>query len=145
MADICRLRRLLGRGRAVVSVQILGHDNASLPRRSPPCRWWCCLAKVAGLYDRDELVLDKSTLEEAPKLFHAATLYALLVWLGESYFVTGVLGPLQVLGIWGLLFACSVVGRSARPPLRPRAPHRPSAACSSATPPPRFVCESKFA
>lgn len=37
-----------------------------------------------GLYDRDELVLRKSTLEEAPKLFELSTLFSLLLWIGEQ-------------------------------------------------------------
>ena len=38
-------------------------------------------AKLFGLYDRDETLLRKTTLDEAPKLFQVATLCALLAWL----------------------------------------------------------------
>lgn len=41
------------------------------------------LAKVLGLYDRDELVLRKSTLDEVPALFQLATLVSLVAWLGD--------------------------------------------------------------
>jgi hypothetical protein len=34
-----------------------------------------------GLYDRDETLLRKTTLDEAPKLFQLATLCALVAWL----------------------------------------------------------------
>ena len=36
-------------------------------------------AKLMGLYDRDETLLRKTTLEEMPKLFHLATLSSLAV------------------------------------------------------------------
>jgi exopolysaccharide biosynthesis polyprenyl glycosylphosphotransferase len=39
------------------------------------------LGKLLGLYDRDELVFHKSTLDEAPKHFQLAGLYTLLAWL----------------------------------------------------------------
>ena len=42
------------------------------------------ISKILGLYDRDELVLRKSTLEEAPKLFELATLFSLLLWIGSG-------------------------------------------------------------
>ena len=40
--------------------------------------------KVGGLYDRDELVLNKTTLDEAPALLQITGLFALLVWLGQD-------------------------------------------------------------
>ena len=43
------------------------------------------LSKVLNLYDRDELLLRKTTLDEAPKLFQVATLMALLLWLGHPF------------------------------------------------------------
>src|SRR4051812_13194732 len=39
------------------------------------------LSKLLGLYDRDELVFHKSTLDEAPHHFQLAGLYTLLAWL----------------------------------------------------------------
>ena len=39
------------------------------------------MSKVTGLYNRDESVVSKSTLEEAPALFQLASIYALVVWL----------------------------------------------------------------
>jgi exopolysaccharide biosynthesis polyprenyl glycosylphosphotransferase len=38
-------------------------------------------AKITGLYDRDESLLRKTTLDEAPQLFQLATLCALVTWL----------------------------------------------------------------
>jgi exopolysaccharide biosynthesis polyprenyl glycosylphosphotransferase len=40
------------------------------------------LSKLLGLYDREELVLRKSTLEETPQLVQLATILLLLVWFG---------------------------------------------------------------
>ena len=37
--------------------------------------------KVVGLYDRDELVMSKRTLDEAPVLVQIAGLFSLLLWL----------------------------------------------------------------
>ena len=39
------------------------------------------VSKLFGLYDRDELVLNKSTLDEAPTLLEVSGLFALVVWL----------------------------------------------------------------
>ena len=69
------------------------------------------VSKIIGLYDRDELVMHKSTLDEAPTLFQLATLYALLAWLSETLWLNGDLGRPQVLILWGCLFVALVVGR----------------------------------
>ena len=41
-------------------------------------------AKLSGLYDRDEALLRKTTLDEAPKLFQLATLVALVCLAGRA-------------------------------------------------------------
>ncbi len=41
------------------------------------------VAKVGGLYERDELVLKKTTLDEAPALLQITGLFALIVFLGR--------------------------------------------------------------
>jgi exopolysaccharide biosynthesis polyprenyl glycosylphosphotransferase len=69
--------------------------------------------KALGLYDRDEHLLHKSTLEELPKLFEVASVSALLLWLGGDLIIDGELGRRQVLGIWLLLILLFVVGRAA--------------------------------
>ncbi|MFL5844645.1 MAG: exopolysaccharide biosynthesis polyprenyl glycosylphosphotransferase [Solirubrobacteraceae bacterium] len=40
-----------------------------------------CAGKLLGLYDRDEVILRKTTLEEAPKLFQLAMLILVGLWL----------------------------------------------------------------
>ena len=59
------------------------------------------IAKLLGLYERDELVINKSTLDEAPAVFQLATLFVLLVWLAEAYLINGSFGKPQfvVLGL----------------------------------------------
>ena len=42
------------------------------------------LAKLLGLYDREELLLRKSTLEEAPHLVEVATFMVVLAWFGQE-------------------------------------------------------------
>lgn len=73
------------------------------------------LSKVIGLYDRDENLITKTTLDEAPMLFQVASLYVLLLWLGESWLVDGTGGAYfakqQVLGIWGVMIVSMVLFR----------------------------------
>jgi exopolysaccharide biosynthesis polyprenyl glycosylphosphotransferase len=69
-------------------------------------------SKVMGLYDRDQHLLRKTTLDEAPALFQLATLYTLLLWLSQPLLVAGHLGRDQVIGLWGLLLVLLVLGRT---------------------------------
>jgi exopolysaccharide biosynthesis polyprenyl glycosylphosphotransferase len=71
------------------------------------------VGKLAGLYDRDEHLLKKGTLDEAPQLFWVATLYTLLVFLAGDWVVDGRFGRDQAVGLWGLLFASMLVTRCA--------------------------------
>ncbi len=70
-------------------------------------------AKVFGLYDRDEAVIRKTTLDEVPKLFQVATLCALVAWLAESPLGYGRLTRDDVLFLWLTLAALLIVGRCA--------------------------------
>ncbi|MEA2424768.1 MAG: hypothetical protein QOH13_1178 [Thermoleophilaceae bacterium] len=58
------------------------------------------LGKLLGLYDRDELVFHKSTLDEAPKHFQLAGFYALLVWLLAPVLIDGVFTRSAGLALW---------------------------------------------
>ena len=70
------------------------------------------ISKVIGLYDRDDLVLRKSTLDESPALFQLATLYALGFWLLAGTLVRGRAGQRPGPRACGaLLFAFALVGR----------------------------------
>jgi hypothetical protein len=71
-------------------------------------------AKLFGLYDRDEALLHKTTLDEAPKLFHVATLGALLAWLAGGFVVEGsTLNRREALLLWMVLAVLLIVVRSA--------------------------------
>jgi len=71
------------------------------------------LSKIVGLYDRDELKLHRTTLDELPALVHLATGYALAAWLASPLLIEGNLGRDQGLGLWVLLVASSLLGRTA--------------------------------
>jgi hypothetical protein len=60
----------------LVSVTVVGMDQLT-PLSLIGLPLVVLASKLIGLYDHDELVLRKSTLEDAPKLFQLATLYAL--------------------------------------------------------------------
>jgi exopolysaccharide biosynthesis polyprenyl glycosylphosphotransferase len=60
-------------------------------------------AKLFGLYDRDEALIHKTTLDEAPKLFQLATLTTLVVWLADRPIVEGALARSGALLLWFLL------------------------------------------
>ncbi|HTA15758.1 MAG TPA: exopolysaccharide biosynthesis polyprenyl glycosylphosphotransferase [Solirubrobacteraceae bacterium] len=67
--------------------------------------------KLFGLYDRDEAVIRKTTLDEVPKLFQVATLCALVAWLAESPLGYGRLTRADVLFLWLSLAALLIIGR----------------------------------
>jgi hypothetical protein len=109
-----RYRRLLGLADVLVMtaalalcVPLLGEGDTLTPLVGAGAPLILVLAKVLDLYDRDELLLHKTTLDEAPKLFQVATLMALLLWLGHGFLIEGELGRKQVLGFWFVLAATS--------------------------------------
>ncbi len=111
-------RRLLGMadvlsaGIAVlVGVEVLGKNDSLSWAVALALPAVLLVSKTLGLYDRDENLVKKTTLDEAPALFQVATLYAFVIWLCESYFVHGELGTGQVIGLWGLLFLSMLVAR----------------------------------
>jgi exopolysaccharide biosynthesis polyprenyl glycosylphosphotransferase len=69
-------------------------------------------AKIFGLYDRDEMLLRKTTLEEVPKLFNVATLCALVTWLAGGLIVTGSLARHEALLLWLSLAALLILTRA---------------------------------
>jgi len=94
-----------------LGVVLLG-DSALQPAMLAALPIVVLLSKVVGLYDRDELLLRKTTLEEAPALFQMATLYTLLTWLLEGFVVAGDLRQRQVVAIWVGLFFFTLVARA---------------------------------
>ena len=84
------------------------------------------ISKVVGLYDRDEHVLHKTTLDETPKLFHVALTFAVLAWLADDLLATQGFGKQEFLftlgGLVLLLGASRTIARRAA--LRAAAPER---------------------
>jgi exopolysaccharide biosynthesis polyprenyl glycosylphosphotransferase len=64
-------------------------------------------AKMTGLYDRDETLLRKTTLDEAPKLFQLATLCTVIAWLSGGAIVHGI-GRHSLLVLW-ISLACLLI------------------------------------
>jgi exopolysaccharide biosynthesis polyprenyl glycosylphosphotransferase len=69
-------------------------------------------AKISGLYDRDEALLRKTTLDEAPTLFRVATMCALGALLATGLIVSRSLDRQQVLFVWLVLTVLLVVMRT---------------------------------
>jgi len=67
--------------------------------------------KLQRLYDRDELVLNKSTIDEAPRLFQLATLYTLLFFVFDAQLIEGMLGSAQAVTLWIALFSFTMLLR----------------------------------
>jgi exopolysaccharide biosynthesis polyprenyl glycosylphosphotransferase len=70
-------------------------------------------AKISGLYGRDDALLRKTTLDEAPKLFQVATMCALAAWLAAGAIVAKSLDRHQVLFLWLVLTVLLIVMRTA--------------------------------
>jgi exopolysaccharide biosynthesis polyprenyl glycosylphosphotransferase len=70
------------------------------------------IVKTMGLYDRDEQLLHKTTLDEVPALFALASLAVLLLWLADGLFVEGAWDRVQVLLAWMTLFSSMVCLRA---------------------------------
>jgi exopolysaccharide biosynthesis polyprenyl glycosylphosphotransferase len=96
----------------LIGVQFVGDDSLGLLAACfVPLA--ILVSKVIGLYDRDELLLHKSTLDEVPALLQVATAYAFLAWLLAPLLIDGVLGREQAIALWFLLVLASLCGRAA--------------------------------
>jgi exopolysaccharide biosynthesis polyprenyl glycosylphosphotransferase len=95
----------------LIAVPVLGHDSLGILTLFAIAAI-VLVCKLAGLYDRDEHLLHKTTLDEAPSLFRVAALYTLLAFLAGEAIVQGTLGRGQAVVLWGLLFLLMLVMRS---------------------------------
>jgi exopolysaccharide biosynthesis polyprenyl glycosylphosphotransferase len=95
----------------LIGVPILGQDALN-PAALLALPLVLVVGKVTGLYDRDEHLIRKTTLDEVPTLFWVATLYALLIWLAGNLIVQGEFGRDQAVGVWALLFVGMVTMRA---------------------------------
>jgi exopolysaccharide biosynthesis polyprenyl glycosylphosphotransferase len=82
----------------LVSTAIIAHD-APRPLVILALPLAIAVAKVAGLYDRDDNRLSRGTLDEAPVLLAVALGYSLLFWLLAPQLLHGVFDRLQVAGL----------------------------------------------
>ncbi len=113
-----RYRRLLGLADILATllalslcINVLGRGNTVSLALLAAVPVVVVIAKVLGLYDRDELVLHRSTLDEAPMLFQLATLFTLVVAIGQAPLQLGEIGGDQALALWLLLFLALVATR----------------------------------
>ena len=94
----------------VVVLSVLGHDQPALAALvGTPLL--IVLFKIAGLYDRDELRLVHSTLDEAPLLLQLTGLFGLCVTILEPVLVEGSLGGAQIAALWLGSFAAILAAR----------------------------------
>jgi exopolysaccharide biosynthesis polyprenyl glycosylphosphotransferase len=102
---------------AIVGAFVL---TVELARRSLALTWAAAAgvpilvvcAKLTGLYDRDETLLRKTTLDEAPKLFQLATLCALVAWLAGGLITHRPLDRHEALFLWLALAGGLVLARA---------------------------------
>ena len=81
------------------------------------------LGKLLGLYDRDELVFHKSTLDEAPKHFQLGGFYALLAWLLAPSVIDGSFERSAGIALWvGAFLSTTAFRFTAREVARRTAP-----------------------
>jgi exopolysaccharide biosynthesis polyprenyl glycosylphosphotransferase len=68
--------------------------------------------KLGGLYDRDEHLLRKTTLEEAPRLFQTATIFTLLAFLLDDEITAGGLDKPVIMALWPTLLVTLIASRA---------------------------------
>ena len=95
----------------LVGVVVLGEGNSLGPPAALLLPLVVFVGKVAGLYDRDQSLIRKASLDEFPKLFQVATLYTLIVVIAGETVVRGPLGGDQALALWALLAGFMAAGR----------------------------------
>jgi exopolysaccharide biosynthesis polyprenyl glycosylphosphotransferase len=67
--------------------------------------------KLAGLYERDELVLKRSTLDEVPAILQLTGVFSLVVTVLQSLLFAGTLGAAQIATLWATTFLLTAGGR----------------------------------
>src|SRR5688572_27871468 len=68
-------------------------------------------AKTLGLYDRDELVIHKTTLSDAPKLFYVTTLFTLVYTVVQADLQYKTIAFETIFVLWGLMMSSILVAR----------------------------------
>ena len=70
------------------------------------------VSKIIGLYDHDNLVLRRSTLDEVPELFQLATLFVLISWLASAGLFSRRVDPVSAAVLWGSFMTLLLCGRA---------------------------------
>ncbi|HKN94448.1 MAG TPA: sugar transferase [Thermoleophilaceae bacterium] len=114
-----RLRRVLAgvdllvaAASLVVALSVVGDHSLSLLPALASLPLLTLVNKVLGLYDRDENLLRKTTLDEAPMLLAVSALYAFSIWLAGPLLVAGHLQRGTILALALLSLFGLMVGRS---------------------------------
>src|SRR5215213_10303838 len=112
LPQVARRREMVGRlallAADALAVAAAWLIVAGLPFSALHVTWWivayipffALVAKAAGLYDRDQFVLHKTTLDEAPTLVGAAAIYALTMEGVQTFQYTGGSHPLWMWGVF---------------------------------------------
>jgi exopolysaccharide biosynthesis polyprenyl glycosylphosphotransferase len=69
------------------------------------------VAKAHGLYERDELLINKTTIDEAPQLFQVSTLVALALSIVDNTAFATSFNAAALISMWFILFAFMLLGR----------------------------------
>ncbi len=95
---------------ATFAVTVLPFSEAELtPWVIAYLPFYALLAKMAGLYDRDQFVLHKTTLDEAPRMVATAAIFALAIEGIQAIQYTGGSHPLP---LWAILTVSMIVTRA---------------------------------
>ena len=70
-------------------------------------------AKALGLYDRDQHIVKKTTIDEVPWVVYLSVLYAMTAWLGEELLFRGYLGRPEFFALIVASLLAFVAGRLA--------------------------------
>jgi exopolysaccharide biosynthesis polyprenyl glycosylphosphotransferase len=112
-------RRLLATADAVAAAAALAFVSSAFGHARPPLAIVAglplvvLLFKIAGLYDRDQLRIVRSTLDEAPALAQLTGLYTLAVTILEPTLFGHGLSSGEVAALWGASFFAIVGARMA--------------------------------
>jgi exopolysaccharide biosynthesis polyprenyl glycosylphosphotransferase len=95
----------------LISIVVVSHPTGPAVFATVPVI--VILSKVFGNYDREDLLVRKSTLDEAPALFQLATMFALTVWLVDGLLMrSGHRDLIELLTLWVTLFVLLVLFRA---------------------------------
>ena len=103
---------MLAVGVTLFVVYSLGTENALLAPSLLAFPAVVIAGKLAGLYDRDEFLLRRSTLDEVPRLFYLATVGTLAFAILQDGLVRTGVGSTEMVSSWVLLFVCLTAFRS---------------------------------